>query len=110
MAKNLLIVLSYQDHLGNTGEKTGFPLKEFAPAYLVLKDASAAITKVNGDAVPSALPRSNSSPILLGRWTSSVSKTPSRATPQPVANLPTDSRPRLPSHASILGDSSTNMN
>ena len=40
----ILIVLTSHDRLGNTGEKTGFWLEEFAAPYYVLKDAGAAIT------------------------------------------------------------------
>lgn len=35
----VLIVLTSHDKLGNTGEKTGFWLEEFAAPYFVLKDA-----------------------------------------------------------------------
>ena len=37
----VLIVLTSHDKLGNTGEKTGFWLEEFAAPYYVLKDAGA---------------------------------------------------------------------
>ena len=40
----VLIVLTSHDQLGDTGEKTGFWLEEFAAPYYVLKDAGAAIT------------------------------------------------------------------
>lgn len=40
----ILIVLTSHDRLGNTGEKTGFWLEEFAAPYYVLKDAGAVIT------------------------------------------------------------------
>lgn len=40
----ILIVLTSHDRLGDTGEKTGFWLEEFAGPYYVLKDAGAAIT------------------------------------------------------------------
>ena len=40
----ILIVLTSHDQLGDTGEKTGFWLEEFATPYYVLKDAGAAIT------------------------------------------------------------------
>jgi len=40
----ILIVLTSHDELGNTGNKTGFWLEEFAAPYYVLKDAGAAIT------------------------------------------------------------------
>ena len=36
---NILIVLTSHDQLGDTGEKTGFWLEEFAAPYYVLKDA-----------------------------------------------------------------------
>ena len=39
----VLIVLTSHDKLGNTGEKTGFWLEEFAAPYYVLKDAGADI-------------------------------------------------------------------
>jgi putative intracellular protease/amidase len=40
----ILMVLTSHDKLGNTGEKTGFWLEEFAAPYYVFKDAGAAIT------------------------------------------------------------------
>src|SRR5665647_3025430 len=40
----ILIVLTSHDQLGDTGEKTGFWLEEFAAPYYVFKDAGAAIT------------------------------------------------------------------
>jgi putative intracellular protease/amidase len=40
----ILIVLTSHDKLGNTGEKTGFWLEEFAAPYYVFKDAGAEIT------------------------------------------------------------------
>ncbi|AFJ03772.1 ThiJ/PfpI family protein [Methylophaga frappieri] len=39
----VLMVLTSHDALGNTGEKTGFWLEEFAAPYYVLKDAGAEI-------------------------------------------------------------------
>jgi putative intracellular protease/amidase len=39
----VLIVLTSHDQLGNTGEKTGFWLEEFAAPYYVFKDAGAEI-------------------------------------------------------------------
>jgi putative intracellular protease/amidase len=41
---NILMVLTSHDTLGDTGEKTGFWLEEFATPYYVLKDAGASIT------------------------------------------------------------------
>lgn len=41
---NILIVLTSHDELGDTGEKTGFWLEEFAAPYYVLRDAGAKIT------------------------------------------------------------------
>ncbi|SFK94742.1 type 1 glutamine amidotransferase domain-containing protein [Pseudovibrio ascidiaceicola] len=41
---NVLMVLTSHDELGNTGEKTGFWLEEFAAPYYVFKDAGATIT------------------------------------------------------------------
>lgn len=41
---NVLIVLTSHDELGNTGNKTGFWLEEFASPYFFLKDAGANIT------------------------------------------------------------------
>jgi putative intracellular protease/amidase len=41
---NVLIVLTSHDQLGNTGEKTGFWLEEFASPYYHLKDAGAQVT------------------------------------------------------------------
>ena len=40
----ILIVLTSHDKLGDTGEKTGFWLEEFASPYYVFKDAGAEIT------------------------------------------------------------------
>lgn len=40
----VLMVLTSHDKLGNTGEKTGFWLEEFAAPYYVFKDAGAEIT------------------------------------------------------------------
>lgn len=44
MAKKVLIVLTSHDKLGDTGEKTGFWLEEFAAPYYVLKDAGLDLT------------------------------------------------------------------
>src|SRR5690554_3715471 len=41
---NILMVLTSHDQLGNTGQKTGFWLEEFAAPYYVFKDAGAQIT------------------------------------------------------------------
>jgi len=41
---NILMVLTSHDRLGDTGEKTGFWLEEFATPYYVFKDAGATIT------------------------------------------------------------------
>lgn len=43
----ILMVLTSHDKLGNTGEKTGFWLEEFATPYYVFKDAGAEITLVS---------------------------------------------------------------
>jgi putative intracellular protease/amidase len=43
----ILMVLTSHDQLGNTGEKTGFWLEEFAAPYYAFKDAGAAITLVS---------------------------------------------------------------
>jgi putative intracellular protease/amidase len=43
-APKILMVLTSHDALGDTGEKTGFWLEEFAAPYYVFKDAGAAIT------------------------------------------------------------------
>ncbi|MCM2318770.1 MAG: type 1 glutamine amidotransferase domain-containing protein [Pseudomonas sp.] len=40
----ILMVLTSHDELGDTGEKTGFWLEEFAAPYYVFKDAGAVIT------------------------------------------------------------------
>ncbi len=44
MTKKILIVLTSHSDLGNTGEKTGFWIEEFAAPYYVLVDAGASIT------------------------------------------------------------------
>lgn len=41
---HVLMVLTSHDQLGNTGEKTGFWLEEFAAPYYVFKDAGAQVT------------------------------------------------------------------
>lgn len=40
----ILMILTSHDKLGNTGEKTGFWLEEFASPYYVFKDAGAELT------------------------------------------------------------------
>ena len=40
----ILMILTSHDQLGNTGQKTGFWLEEFAAPYYVFKDAGAEIT------------------------------------------------------------------
>lgn len=42
--RNILIVLTSHDQLGNTGERTGFWVEEFAAPYYVFKDAGFNIT------------------------------------------------------------------
>lgn len=42
--KNVLIVLTSHDELGNTGEKTGFWVEEFAAPYYALVDAGIQVT------------------------------------------------------------------
>ena len=44
---NVLMVLTSHDQLGNTGQKTGFWLEEFAAPYYVLKDGGANVTLVS---------------------------------------------------------------
>ncbi len=44
MAKKILMILTSHDRLGETGEKTGFWLEEFAAPYYAFKDAGAEIT------------------------------------------------------------------
>ena len=41
---NILMVLTSHDRLGNTGEKTGFWLEEFAAPYFAFKDAGVQLT------------------------------------------------------------------
>lgn len=41
---NVLMVLTSHDQLGDTGEKTGFWLEEFAAPYYIFRDAGATIT------------------------------------------------------------------
>lgn len=41
---NILFVVTSHSELGNTGEKTGFWIEEFATPYFVLRDAGAKIT------------------------------------------------------------------
>ena len=44
MDKKILMVLTSHDQLGDTGQKTGFWLEEFAAPYYVFKDAGASVT------------------------------------------------------------------
>ena len=44
---NILMVLTSHDRLGDTGEKTGFWLEEFAAPYYALKEAGATLTVVS---------------------------------------------------------------
>lgn len=44
MSKKILIVLTSHDQLGDTGNKTGFWVEEFAAPYYVFKDAGLEIT------------------------------------------------------------------
>ncbi|MFO7910046.1 MAG: type 1 glutamine amidotransferase domain-containing protein [Halomonas sp.] len=44
MSKQILVVLTSHDQLGDTGNKTGFWLEELAAPYYVLKDAGATLT------------------------------------------------------------------
>lgn len=44
---NVLFVLTSHDRLGDTGQKTGFWLEEFAAPYYVFKDAGAQLTLVS---------------------------------------------------------------
>jgi len=44
MAMRILMVVTSHDKLGNTGDKTGFWLEEFAAPYYVFTDAGAAVT------------------------------------------------------------------
>jgi putative intracellular protease/amidase len=46
---NVLIVLTSHDQLGNTGEKTGFWIEEFAAPYYTFLDAGARITLASPD-------------------------------------------------------------
>jgi putative intracellular protease/amidase len=57
---NVLIVLTSHDQLGDTGEKTGFWLEEFASPYYHLKDAGAQITLASpGGGQPPLDPKSH---------------------------------------------------
>ncbi|WP_354625141.1 type 1 glutamine amidotransferase domain-containing protein [Psychromonas sp. MME2] len=44
MSKKILMVLTSHDKLGNTGEKTGFWVEEFAAPYYLFKDAGVEVT------------------------------------------------------------------
>lgn len=44
MAKKILMVLTSHAELGNTGEKTGFWVEEFAAPYYIFKDGGAEVT------------------------------------------------------------------
>jgi putative intracellular protease/amidase len=51
---NVLMVLTSHDQLGDTGEKTGFWLEEFAAPYYELADAGATITLASTRRRPAA--------------------------------------------------------
>ena len=44
MKKNILIILTSHEDLGDTGEKTGFWLEELAAPYYVFVDAGVKVT------------------------------------------------------------------
>ena len=44
MTKKILMVLTSHDQLGNTGQKTGFWVEEFAAPYYAFIDAGAQVT------------------------------------------------------------------
>ena len=44
MAKKILMVLTSHAELGNTGEKTGFWVEEFAAPYYAFRDAGVEVT------------------------------------------------------------------
>ena len=44
MSRKILIVLTSNDRLGDTGNKTGFWLEEMAAPYYVFKDAGLVVT------------------------------------------------------------------
>lgn len=48
-SKKILMVLTSHDRLGNTGEKTGFWVEEFAAPYYLFKDAGVEITLASPD-------------------------------------------------------------
>src|SRR5210317_1909573 len=45
----IIIVLTSHDQLGDTGQKTGFWLEEFATPYYIFKDANADVTLASPD-------------------------------------------------------------
>ena len=76
--KKILMVLTSHGQLGDTGQKTGFWLEEFAAPYYAFKDAGADVTLVSPqDGQP---PHAASRPPTARRW--SRAKT-SRASPTP---------------------------
>ena len=49
MGKNILVVLTSHDRLGETGHQTGFWLEELATPYYVFKEAGAVVTLASPD-------------------------------------------------------------
>ena len=49
MGKNILVVLTSHDRLGETGHQTGFWLEELATPYYVFKDVGAVVTLASPD-------------------------------------------------------------
>ncbi|WP_418314771.1 type 1 glutamine amidotransferase domain-containing protein [Piscinibacter sakaiensis] len=62
MSHRILIVLTSHDKLGDTGQKTGFWLEEFAAPYYVFKDAGATLTLASPQGGPPPLDPTSDKP------------------------------------------------
>jgi len=58
----ILLVLTSHNQLGNTGQKTGFWLEEFATPYYIFQDANADVTLAS----PGGGQRSSQAEVALG--------------------------------------------
>ena len=70
----ILIVLTSHSELGNTGEKTGFWVEEFAAPYYVLSDAGATITLASPKEGSRPSTRKAHNPIFRRRLPKSILK------------------------------------
>jgi len=92
---HILMVLTSHDTLGDTGEKTGFWLEEFAAPYYVFKDAGAQITLASPKGgQPPLDPKSDSDDAqtaATGRFKSDTAAQEALASTHKLSGITTDS-------------------